>query len=144
MSQALGMGTTLEFSEDSGSNWTSVGQIVDTIDNEVSVEEGETTLLGDTYKSYLPADIDPGELSFSIALDNDDSTNQNLVDLLEERTVVSWRVTYPNSTTADVFNGFVKSLSRTVAKRSMLVRNVGIRLTGDPGLTGTSGGGSGA
>jgi hypothetical protein len=133
MAKGIGFGSRLAIGSGSG---TVVGGIIDQIENEVSTEEVDTTLLGDKYKTFAPADVDPGELTFDIALDNGDTTNQTLVDLLDSGDVVEWHITYSNNVSPDSFNGWVKTLGRMISKRELLTRKVTIRLTGDPGMTG--------
>lgn len=125
MALGIGFGTTLTV------GGTVIGGIVDQIDNEVSREEVDTTLLGDLYKTSSPADIDPGELTFDVALGGDGDSA--LVALFTSGDEASWTITYSNGG-ADTFSGWVKSLGRTVSKREMLTRKVTVKLSGNPGV----------
>lgn len=138
MALTIGIGqlSTLGVDPAGGSSFTTLGGIIDAIENECSASEVDTTLLGDTWMTSLPADLDPGELTFEIALDNGDDDNQTLVDLFSGRTIATWKITYSNSESPDTFSGYIKTLGRSIAKRSMLTRKVTVKLTGDAGLVG--------
>lgn len=145
LTRRIGYGSSLAVDPAGGSSFTTIAGIVDgwTGPN-VQADEIETTILSDTYKKYARGQIDPGELSFEIAYDPEDATSQMLVDLYNDCTVATWQVTLSatcdagGGTVTESFSGWVKSFSIKATKSDLVKAEVTIRLSGNPGLTGTS------
>ena len=138
--KGIGFGSTLSVDVVGGSSFVEIGTIVDAIENEVSAEVVDTTVLGDLWKTFATADLDGGEVTYVIALDNDDTQWQSLANLLKTGTAAAWQIEYSNSTIKDTFDGLVTGLSRTIAKRDLLTSSVTIKVTGNAGLAGSGSG----
>lgn len=135
LNKQIGYGSVFAYSTD-GTSFTDVGSIIDGFNGpSTSADEVETTILSDTYKSYQRSQIDPGEASFEFAYDTADTNTNALVDLYNNGTVATWRVTFPDSS-AEEFDGFLKDFGREVVKDSLIKANVTIRVSGDAGFTG--------
>lgn len=142
-----GYGATLGVDAAGGSSFTTLAAI----DMEGFSLEGtertmvETTLLADQWKTYKTGDIEPGTCSFNIAYDAADTvTTQTLVDLLTQSTPTpTWQITYPvvSSSVAaetETFSAHLQGMGRSVAKDSMITCPVTLKLTGNPGFSGSA------
>ena len=138
----IGFGVTLEIQPDGSTVYTSL-EIVDTIDGpETAADEIETTLRGDTFKKYEKGQVDPGQVTFDIAYDPDDTSTTVLTNLLTASgcALATFRLTYPitcntTTTTQETFTGFVAGLGRSVPKDGLITMPVTIRVDGDPGFS---------
>ena len=129
MAQGIGYGSTLAFASGTGSPNT-IGGIVDGWEVEAETEMVEVTLLGDATKKFMPADTDPGECTFEVALDNGDSDLTALKAAQAAGTLLSFTATYSNGGSADTFSGYVKTVGKTVKKREMLTSKITVKATG--------------
>lgn len=138
MAKDIGFHSILSYSE--GSVWVPVGEVIKGWDNESTADMVDTEILGDTFKTFKPASIDPGTVTFEIFLDNGNTNNQFLADAFYNGTLVNWQIEYSNGGEGDEeqFSAYVKSLGRTVEKKTMLTRKITLQITGDPGIAGAT------
>lgn len=111
-----------------------VGYIMDSVEQTESADDVDVTPLGDKYKSFQRGEIDPGSLSFTIALDEGDAGNSKLVSLMASGDVVAFSLSFPNGDSVSQ-NGYVKSLGRTIPRNDKLTRSVEVKMTGAPTVT---------
>lgn len=137
----IGLNLSLSYSED-GTSYTPMAAIVD-IDSigEMSTEEVDTTLLADTFMTSEPSQIDPGEVSFTLAHDPANAEVQKCSQFMRDRSVIDWRVTFAakngNPAVTEDFSGWVKSFGGgSVSKQDMVTSSVVIRKSGDSGVSG--------
>jgi len=123
-----------------GTSYTPLGNIVEGWDGPNSeVQKVDTTLLGDKNMTSLPADADPGVISFKIAYDPDSSVTTLLTALRTSGAVATWQRTFANPTPTappEVCHGWLKTFKPSVMKRQMIMADVEIQVTGNPGFTG--------
>lgn len=100
---------------DPGQNpsYTEISQILSVDGASITVGEVETTNLSSERKTYRPGLSDPGEVSFEIQYDPQDTEHKNLKGLAETPALKLWRITYatsPKKTYHD-FEGFLTGFS---------------------------------
>lgn len=72
--KTAGYDVSLSFDPANGTNFTVLGHVVDGFKGQTAKADfADTTLLSDKYKTFLPTSVDPGELSFSIGYDPQDT-----------------------------------------------------------------------
>ena len=143
LTKRIGQGSSLECDPLGGSDFDTIGSIVSGWSGPGgAADEIETTVLSDTFKTFCKGQIDGGEVSMQIAYDPDDTDSQDLVDLYTGCDIATWRANLVSccseGTVSETFSGFVKSLSLNVDKGALTVADITIRITGDPGFTGSS------
>ena len=126
---------SLQVDPSGGSAYTPVGFIKDSVDSTESADDIEVTNLGDVYKSYVRGEIEPGELTWSIAFDPSDGTNQTLRSLMDSGDEASWQINLPGGSSVEL-KGYVKSLGRSIVKNGVMMRSVGVKLNGAPSVGG--------
>lgn len=140
MDKRIGYGCTLGVDPAGGVTFTTIAAIIDGWSGpDTSADDVETTVLGDKYKTFARAQIDPGTVQFEIAYDPANATNQTLVDLYDSGDVASWQITFNdvgNGSATETFNGYVNSFSREMTKGSLVKATISIKVSGDPGYTG--------
>ena len=155
MARASGYGSELYLDPANGTAFTLIGTIVDGFESTAEFEEADLQILGDFWKTSEPVSGDPGTLKFKVILDNNDTTYQSLVNLAAaantnsdpSKSIGAWKIVYRNANgvngvtlTPDIFSGWIKSISRTVQRKDLMVADIEVRITGVPGLiNGTSG-----
>lgn len=147
MANSAGNTTYLYIDENAGDNgwsvgsadWTLVGQIVDKIENETSIQFAKWSLLNEFWTKKVPVEGDAGKLKWQVALDAGDATNQLLVAITEDHSLCAFALQYGNSMEYDVVLGYIASHSRMVAKKELMVRDIEVELTGEPGYAAGSG-----
>lgn len=144
LEKRIGYGSTLSVDSAGGTDYTEVASIVDGWSGpSTTADEIETTVLDDTYKTYARGQIDPGEITFQIAYDPADTNSQTLVELYSSCTVATWQVSLSavcssgGAAVTESFSGWVKAFSITASKNNLITADITVRITGDPGLTGT-------
>lgn len=126
-----------------GSSFTNIASIVDGWEGpDTEADEGDTTVLADTYKTSKRAQVDPGTVSLGIAYDPNDANTQTLVDLYDSGDIATWQITFTDEgsgTATETFSGWVKSFNRTMGggATTMVMANLVVRVTGNPGFTGS-------
>jgi hypothetical protein len=116
-----------------------VGYIMDSVEQTETATDIDVTALGDRVQSFRRGEIDPGSLSFTVALDEQDAGNAKLVALQTSGEVVTFALSFPNGDSVSQ-SGYVKSLGRTIPRNDKLTRSVEVKLTGE--ATVTAGGGA--
>jgi hypothetical protein len=131
-------GTTLAYSTNSGSTYTSVGEVIN-IGGAGGGEVGErdTTILVSTTHTNAPTIPDNGEVTFDLNWDPTDAAHQQIRAWKDSPPPVAsiplWKVTYNTSASnTSVFLGWVKSLDGVGAEGidDNLVMSVTLRVTG--------------
>lgn len=134
MAQGIGFKSNLFVNVDStGSGFASgsgswLGGVVDGWETEEETEMVDITVLSMSRKAALPADTDPGDVSFEYALDPSDSAYTELVTARDNGYPVQITEVLSNGI-IDVNTGYVKTIGKTVKKRSNLTSKVTIKKT---------------
>ena len=122
--------------------YTDLGAIVAGINGpDAKGDDVDCSILADTFKVFKRAGVDPGNITFTICYDADDTgSTQVLNDLLDSVSYIPayWKITFPDTgtgTKTENFSGFVTGLSRETQKDAMIIANITIKITGNPGLT---------
>ncbi len=111
-----------------------IGYIMDSVEQTETATDVDVTALGDAVQSFRRGEIDPGSLSFTVALDEGDDGNEKLVALMGSGAVVTFKLDFPNGDSVTQ-SGYVKSLGRTVPRNDKLTRSVEVKLTGAATIT---------
>jgi len=145
VSKILGFKTQLGFGSSEGagsSTFTKVAGLLSLPGPDGSGDDVDTSTIDnpDDFKTFARAQVDPGEMSMTLAYGSTDASQKQLGTLYGSGTIVSWGFIF-NSTAAastqwdsNTFNGYVKSMGRAIEKDSMITRTIGIKVTGDPGF----------
>ena len=139
----IGHGSTLGVDPAGGAAFTTLGNIVSGWSGpSADSDEIETTVLSDDFKTFAKGQRDGGEVTFQVAYDPDDTSSQTLADLYAGCDTATWQATFVSACAAgsvtETFSGWLKGLSITVDKGSLTVADVTIRVSGDPGFTGSA------
>lgn len=143
VNRRVGLGFTLGMDPTGGTSYTVLGAIVDGWKGGGAKKHAiETALLSDTWMTFGVGQIDPGEVTFVIAYDPDDSASTvPLVTNLASTSQVAanFQVTFPNGASGsgviqhETFRGFVVGVNRDIDRGKLLTAEVTIKVTGDVG-----------
>lgn len=142
LTKRIGLGITLSVDTAGGTSFTALGSIVDSMETDAKAVDVNTSLLGDQFDSFLPASIDGGTLTITIAYSPEDTnTTKILNDLFysTSQTLANFKIGYPavgaGTGIAETFKGYVNNIGRQIKRDGFLTAKVGIKVSGDPGLT---------
>ena len=134
LTKRIGYDISLGYST-TNSGYTTLGSVINKVGGQTAkVEYGETTMLAQFFKSFLPSDCDPGELSFEIVYDPGDSNYQNLSGYFGSQTLLWWQITFSGGS-PEVFQAYIMNLGREFEKKTMLTCPITLKISGDPGFT---------
>ncbi len=143
VNKRIGLGVTLACDPAGGSSYTTLGAIVDGLaESEAKADMADTSILADTWKTKSKSQVDPGEVTYTIAYDPDEATSTTLATLLASVSAVppTWRVTYPSGTlgagsvTTKTFAAHLSGMGRETKKDKMIVCAITLTKTGNPGM----------
>ncbi len=143
VNKRAGFGVTLSVDPTGGTSYTTLAAIVDGVsESDAKATTVDTTLLSETFMTNTKTQIDPGEVTFTIAYDPDETTSVLLKALHTSVNPVppAWLITYPygvlgsGSITTKGFFAHLTGLSREQKKDGMIVQNVTLKKTGNPGF----------
>jgi hypothetical protein len=143
LQKRIGYGQTLSVTVGAGPA-VELGAIVDGWSGpDTSSDDVETTVLADTFKTFKRAQIDPGTFTFTLAYDPADAESILIGDLYNSGDVATWTITYSDegggAPDSESFDGYINGLGREMTKGSLVSCNVSIKVSGDPGYSGTGG-----
>lgn len=144
-------GTDLYAIDPADNTLLTVGCVLNIDGIDTSVEQVETTCLGDAARSYIAGLATPGTASFGINVDTDDPSHVRLHQLKIAGETLKWAVGWSESDdppTVDssgdfvlpperswiTFEGFMNSFPFTFAQNSVVQSTVGIQVSGEPVL----------
>jgi hypothetical protein len=142
LTKRKGYGVTLGCDQTGGTTYAVLGAVVSGLDGaDAKADEIDTTVLSDHYKTKEGGQVDSGTVTFQIAYDPlDTATTTVLTGLLASGAVAGWQITYPivasETQQKDAFQGYVAGFKRTIDKSKMIVADVTIGVSGNPGFTG--------
>lgn len=142
LTRRIGFGVTLDCDPAGGTTYANLGAIVDGLDGgDAKTTVIETAILGDKFVTKAGGQVDPGEVTFTIAYDPlDAATNLVLTALLGNSNVAHFRINYPAvagaGATTETFFALVTGYKRTIAKDKMITAEVTLSISGDPGFAG--------
>jgi len=144
VTKLLGFKTVLGFGSSAGagsSTFTQVAGLISLPGPDGSGDDVDTSTIdnADNFKTFARGQVDPGEMSLSLAYGSTDASQKQLGTLYESGVIVSWGFIF--SATAgstlwetNTFDGYLKSMGRAIEKDSMIMRTIGIKVTGNPGF----------
>lgn len=144
LTRRMGLGVTLAMDPAGASNYVTLGAIVDGFSGSAKADVADMSILSDTFKPKGKGQVDPGEITLSIAYDPDDNSNTNTSRALAAALALTgptprtFQISYPavgavNASTEN-FSGHITGLGREVKKGDMIVAPVTITVSGDPGF----------
>jgi hypothetical protein len=141
VTKRIGLGILLDVDILGGTNFTNLAAIVDAPDNSgAKADVADTTLLADTFKTKAKAQIDPGEVTFTIAYDpSDGTTSQKLATVLADViNTANWRITFPAYAGAaqkiETFLAQLTGMGRTLKKDKLNIAPITLTISGNPGF----------
>lgn len=143
LNRRIGLGVTIGVDSAGGTNFTTLGSIVDGAkEGGTKADVADISILADTHKQKAKGQIDPNEVTITIAWDPDDATSTVLKSLHDSvsATPPNWQISLPSgtqgagSTTTKTFKGFVTGMGREIMKDKLITAEVTITKTGDPGI----------
>jgi hypothetical protein len=143
LNRRIGLGVTIAVDASGGTSFTTLGNVVDGAkEGGTKAQTGDVSILADTFMQFAKGQIDPGEKTFTIAYDPDDSNFTVLKTLHDQiqTTPPNWQISLPSgtlgagSTTTKTYKGFVVGMGREIAKDKLLTLEVTVKKTGDPGM----------
>ena len=138
----IGLGTHLyvKTSTASTTTYTDIGGLISLPGPDGSGDDIDTSTIdnSDNFKTFLRGQVDPGEMSLTLAYSSTDSSSKKLGTYYKSGGLCTFKVDFPSTAVTDeTFTGYVKSMGRAIEKDAMITRTVGIKVTGSPGFTST-------
>jgi hypothetical protein len=148
-------GTELYVVDPADNSVINVGCVTSIDGIDTSVEQVETTCLGEQARSYIAGLATPGAASFGINTDTGDASHIRLHQLKVAGTSLQWAVGWSDGTadpTADsagdfvvpatrswiTFEGFMNSYPFSFQQNNVVQSNIGIQVSGEPALVAKS------
>lgn len=139
----IGLGTTLsvKLTTASTTTYTAIGGLVSLPGPNATADDADVTTLdnSDNFKTFLRGQVDPGELSLTLAYGSTDASSKKLGTALKDGALRTWKLTFSSTAvSAETFSGYVKGMGREIAgAASMISRSVTIKVSGSPGFPST-------
>lgn len=127
-----------QFSTTGGSTWYPVAHIISIGGPDSAGNDIELATLSSTsnFIDFCRGDVDGGEVTLSLAFSSTTSAKQ-MGTAHTDGVTRNWKVTPPTTASAEEFNGYIKSMGRSIERNEMITRPVTIKVTGDPGIAST-------
>lgn len=130
-----------------GTDYERILGIMENIDGpDGTTDEADVSAIDDEFEEVLSGLKRTGELTFDCLYDPNHETSQLLTDLWLQghSPMPHWKLVYQKggddtdeNRTEEDFYGWVKTLGRAIPRSGALSRRVAIRISGDPGYTGS-------
>lgn len=143
LSKRIGLGVTLGVDTAGGTSYTTLAAVVDGLnEGESKATMVDTTVLSDTFMTKSKSQIDPGEVTLTIAYDPDEATSVTLKTLhaSTSATPPTWLITLPSGTlgagtiTTKSFAAHLSGMGREIKRDGMIVCSITLTKTGNPGF----------
>ncbi len=143
VSKRIGLGVTLSVDVTGGTSFSLIGAVVDGIsEGEAKADMVDTSILADIFKTKSKSQVDPGEVTLTIAYDPDEGSSTGFKLLLASVNAVApnWKISYPSGTlgtgsiTYKTFFAHHSGMGRETKKDGMIVCAITLTKTGDPGF----------
>jgi len=145
VSKILGFKTQLGFGSSAGagsSTFTKVAGVIGMPGPDGSGDDIDTSTIDNAtnFKTFARGQVDPGEMSLTLAYGSTDASQKQLGTLYSSGLIVSWGFIFSSTAAAstdwdaNTMDGYVKSMGRAIEKDAMITRTIGIKITGDPGF----------
>jgi len=142
LTKRIGLGITLAVDTTGGTTFVDLASIVDGFTSDAKAKDVDTSLLTDTFDTFLKGPIDGGTVTLTIAYSPEDTNTTKILGGLfysMSQTLANWQITYPavgaGTAQNETFLGYVSSMSRAVKRDGYLTSQVTIKVSGDPGLS---------
>lgn len=138
----IGLGTTLSVKATTASSTTYVpiGGLISLPGPDGSADDIDTSTIDNetNFKTFQRGQVDPGEMTLSLAYGSTEASNKKLGTLFASGEIMTWKITFPSTAVpAETFAGYVKSMGRATEKDALITRSVGIKVTDNPGFPST-------
>ncbi len=146
LTRRIGLGVTIGMDASGNANsFTVLGAVVDGLNHGgAKADVADLSILSDTYKPKGKGQIDPGEITLSVAYDPSDSSNTNTSRALAAALAltgpapIAFQISYPAVGSVNAilenFSGHITGLGREIKKANLIVAPVTITVSGDPGF----------
>lgn len=133
----IGLGTTLEYSDDDGTTWTEVARLSEI--GEIGfgeVDQVEVTGYDSTNRTreYIAGLADPPELEVTGVFTADES-HEAVAGFHESGAVIQWRATLPDDVAQITFDAYVANFSVTPQLEDRIEFMATLQASGRPTLT---------
>lgn len=138
----IGLGTTLSVKATTASTtgYTAIGGLLSLPGPDASADDIDTSTIDNStaaatyWKTFQRGQVDPGEMTLTLAYGSTDSSSKKLGTLLKSGAIQTWKITFGSTAmSAETFTGYVKGMGRALEKDAMVTRSVSIKVTGSPG-----------
>lgn len=133
---AIGYGSKLEISQDSGANWDEIAEVTN-----ITPPSSTRDLIDATHmqspnsdREFILGLNDPGECSFEINYLPGSTSDSLLLTLKASSAAVKVRMTFPNGAVL-TFDGLLQSYEASVPTDDKMTASVSFKVTGSPVLT---------
>lgn len=136
LNKKIGYGWVLSIDPAGGTSYTALANVVDGWSGpKTKARTPDTSVLADFWDTFMKEGCDPGEITFDVALDPED-TNYILLNtaLANTSAPAAFQIDPPAATAMNVFQGWITSLSPEVRKGALAKAEVTIKVTGNPDL----------
>ncbi len=146
VTKMIGLGTKLyvKASTASTTTYSQIAGLISLPGPEASAEDVDTSTIDNStdatvnWKTFQRGQVDPGEMTLTLAYGSTDASSKKLGTLLKTGALQTWKIIFPNtSASVETFTGYVKSMGRALEKGTLITRNVGIKVSGAPGFAST-------
>jgi hypothetical protein len=144
LQKRIGLGFMLQCDDVDGVNFTNLAHLVDGFEHTgAKATMANVSLLADVWDTFTKANIDPGEITLTVACDpRTNTTYSRLAGLLAKtgiNNVNNFRILYPvagsdNNTHTETSQGFVSQLGRKIQKGALVVAPATLKLSDNPNM----------
>lgn len=136
-----GLGFTLGVDPTGGTSFTTIASLVAPPKRSgAKADTPDVTILSDTWKQFAKSQIDPGEVTFTIAYDPNDTVTTTLTSLLSQITPTpKWQISYPAGTgsgATEPFKAHLSGMSQTIEVDKLVTAEITLKVSGAPGFAG--------
>lgn len=135
LNKKIGYGFVISIDPTGGTSWDALGNVVDGFSGPNSQARAvDTSVLSDFWDTFLKEGANPGQLTFDVAYDPDDTDYQALCTALESTstTLAAFKIDPPGSTNDQILSGLVIGIGPEVRKGQLAKAAVTIQVSGDP------------
>jgi uncharacterized protein YjdB len=114
--------------------WDNLAQVRELTPGEITVEDQEDNYLDDTDADWAktsPGTKSGGDVSVTLAWKPGETTQQKLIEDVNNDVITYYRAKYPNGT-VEVWYGYINSLGKTIAIKEKMTRTIKIKTVGKP------------
>jgi hypothetical protein len=141
----IGLGCSLSMTPTTASSsYTTIAGLISLPGPNASADDIDTSTIDNTtdgtfWKTFARGQVDPGEMSLTLAYGSTDASSKKLGTALKDGLKRKWKIVLGSTVTGatEIFVGYVKGMGREVSKDAMIIRTVTIKVSGTPAFVST-------